>query len=145
MLPATDNNAMKASWSAPVNRLERAFEGLFEDRAFGFRPDWQGVPVSVWQDVDHVYIEADLPGVRQQDVELVVHQGMLFIRGERKAEEGRQYLYDGRAWGHFERVISLPEKVQADDVQAELTDGVLRLALPKAPESKPKKILLKSS
>jgi HSP20 family protein len=70
---------------------------------------------------------------------------MLFIRGERKPEEGRQYLYNGRVWGQFERVITLPEAVDADNVEAELTDGILRVALPKRPEAKPKTIMLKTS
>jgi len=103
------------------------------------------VPVSLWQDEDHVYVEADLPGVSEPDVQLTVHQGMLFIRGERKAAEGRTYQYDGRAWGRFERVIALPEKVQTDAVQAELSNGVLRVVLPKSPETKPKTISLKAS
>jgi HSP20 family protein len=145
MLPATHNNSAMAPWSAPVNRLDRLFDGLCEDRTFDVSPSWTGVPVSLWEDEDHVYIEADLPGVCEQDVELTVHKGMLFIRGERKAGEARQYLYDGRAWGHFERVITLPEKVDGDNVQAELVNGVLRIALPKTPESKPKKIALKTS
>jgi HSP20 family protein len=132
-------------WSAPVNRLDRLFDGLLENKAVNFRPDWPEVPVSVWQDEEHVYVEADLPGVSEPDVELTIHKGMLFIRGERKAEEGRQYLYDGRSWGHFERVLTLPEKVQAEAVQAELSNGVLRVVLPKSPEAKPKKITLKTS
>jgi HSP20 family protein len=70
---------------------------------------------------------------------------MLFIRGERKPEEDRQYLYNGRAWGRFERVITLPEAVDADNVQAELSNGILRVALPKSPQAKPKKITLKTS
>jgi HSP20 family protein len=133
---------------SPVNRWERLFERFFDDSFFndGFSPEWgAGVPVSLWQDEDHVYIEAELPGLTDQDVDVTVHNGMLFIRGERKPEEGRQYLYNGRTWGQFERVIRLPEAVDADNVQAELTHGILQVALPKSPEAKPKKITLKSS
>jgi HSP20 family protein len=124
------------------------FDRFFDDRFFhyGFTPEWgAGVPVSLWQDEDHVYIEAELPGLTDQDVDVTVHNGMLFIRGERKPEEGRQYLYNGRTWGRFERVITLPEAVDADTVQAELTNGILRVTLPKSPEAKPKKITLKTS
>jgi HSP20 family protein len=132
----------------PVNRLEGLFERFFDDSFFnyGFAPEWgAGVPVALWQDEDHFYIEAELPGLTEQDVDVTVHNGMLFIRGERKPEEGRQYLYNGRAWGRFERVITLPEAVDADNVQAELANGILRVALPKSPEAKPKKITLKTS
>ena len=103
------------------------------------------MPTAVWQDENAIHVEAELPGLTEQDVEIVVHNGVLFIRGERKVEEGRRYLYNGRAWGRFERVITLPEDVDADNVQAELTNGLLRLALPKTPESKPKRITLKTS
>jgi HSP20 family protein len=80
-----------------------------------------------------------------QDVEVTVHNGILFIRGERKVEEGREYLYNGRTWGRFERAITLPEAVDAETVEAELTNGVLRIALPKSPEAKPKRIALRTS
>jgi HSP20 family protein len=103
------------------------------------------VAVSLWQDDDHIYVEADLPGMADEDVEVTVHMGVLFIRGERKAEPGRQYLYNGRTWGRFERAITLPDEVDTEAVQAELTQGVLRVSLPKRPEAKPRKITLKSS
>ena len=149
MLPVLRNTMTRTTpWMTPVNRLERLFDRFFEDSFFnyGFTPEWgTGVPVSLWQDEDHVYIEAELPGLTDQDVDVTVHNGMLFIRGERKLEEGRQYLYNGRTWGRFERVITLPEAVDADNVQAELTNGILRVTLPKSPEAKPKKITLKTS
>jgi HSP20 family protein len=149
MLPVLRNTiAGTTPWMAPANRLERLFDRFFEDSFFNFgvTPEWgAGVPVSLWQDEDHVYLEAELPGLTEQDVDVTVHNGMLFIRGERKPEEGRQDLYNGRAWGRFERVITLPEAVDADSVQAELTNGILRVALPKSPEAKPKKITLKTS
>jgi HSP20 family protein len=81
----------------------------------------------------------------EQDVEVTIHKGVLSIRGERKVEEGRRYLYNGRTWGRFERAITLPEEVNTAEVQAELSQGVLRVALPKSPETKPRKITLRSS
>jgi HSP20 family protein len=129
--------------------MEKFFDRFFEDGFFhtGFSPEWTGagVPVAMWQDEDRLYVEADLPGMTDQDVEVTVHNGILFIRGERKVEEGREYLYNGRTWGRFERAITLPEAVDADAVEAELTNGVLRIALPKRPEAKPKRIALRTS
>jgi HSP20 family protein len=86
-----------------------------------------------------------MPGLSDSDFEVTVHNEMLYIRGERKPEGGRRYLYDGRSYGRFERSISLPEPVKADDVRATLTDGVLHIALPKSPEAKPRRIAVKSS
>jgi HSP20 family protein len=147
MLPVIRANAVMAPWTNPANRLESLFDRLFED-GIGqttFSADRGGVPMAIWQDENHVHVEAELPGLTEQELEIVVHNGVLFIRGERRAEEGRHYLYNSRSWGRFERVITLPEVVDADNVQADLTNGVLRLALPKTPESKPKKIALKTS
>ena len=78
-------------------------------------------------------------------VDVTFHGGRLFIRGERRPEAGREYLYDGRSYGRFERVIALPGGIDTDHVRAELKDGVLRLALPKSPEAKPKKIAVQAS
>jgi HSP20 family protein len=129
--------------------MEKFFDRFFEDGFFngGFSPEWSGagVPVAMWHDEDRLYVEADLPGMTDQDVEVTVHNGILFIRGERKPEAGRQYVYNGRAWGRFERAVRLPDEVDADAIQAELSRGVLRLTMPKSPETKPRKITLKSS
>jgi len=94
----------------------------------------------MWEDDDRVSIEAELPGMADKDVDISVHDGILFIRGERRPEEGRRYLYNGLTYGRFERMITLPKNVDAQQAQATLKDGVLRIDLPKSPEAKPRKI-----
>jgi HSP20 family protein len=101
--------------------------------------------VAMWEDDDRIYVEAELPGITDSDVDITVHSGMLFIRGERKPEAARSFLNNGRFYGRFERVIALPEAVNSDDMQAEMKDGVLSITLPKSPEAKPKKIALRKS
>ena len=146
MLPVLRNNSTLASVATgPVNRLDWRFEHVFGDDGVFIGQAWSGVPVAMWEDDDHVCIEAELPGVADKDVDITVHNGMLFIRGERKPEEGRRYLHNSRSYGRFERVISLPAAVKTDDVQATLRDGVLRIELPKSPEAKPKRITLKTN
>jgi HSP20 family protein len=148
MVPATRNNVTMTPWTAPINRLDGLFDRLLDDAFFGFgapRAAEAVMPISLWHDEDHIYVEADLPGMAEQDLEVIIHKGVLSIRGERKPEPGRQYLYNGRGWGRFERTITLPEEVNADDVRAELAQGVLRLTLSKSPAAKPRKIALKSS
>jgi HSP20 family protein len=146
MLPMIRNNFALAPFaSGPANRLDTFFDRVFgEDGGFQARA-WAGAPVAVWEDEDHVWIEAELPGVAEGDLDITVHNGMLFIRGERRPAEGRRYLYNGRAFGRFERVVTLPEAVNTEGVQAELKDGVLVIGLPKSPEAKPRKIELKTS
>jgi HSP20 family protein len=97
------------------------------------------------EDDEHIYVEAELPGLTDKDVDITIQGGRLSIRGEREPEEGRTYLYDGRCYGRFERAITLPAAVATDGVRAELKDGILSLTLPKRPEAKPRKIALKAS
>jgi HSP20 family protein len=145
MLPVLRNNPALASVAtSPINRLDTVFDRFFNTDGGFLGPAWSWAPVALWEDDDHVFVEAELPGVSDQDVEVTVHNGTLFIRGERKPEEGRRYLYNGRTYGRFERVINLPAAVNTDGVQARLTNGVLCVNLPKSPEAKPRKIALET-
>jgi len=145
MLPVLRNtSAWPLTSSYPVNRMDSWFDSFFGNDGGSLSRAWTGMPVAVWDDEDHFFIEAELPGVMDSDVDVTVHNGMLFIRGERRPEEGRRYLYNGRSFGRFERVITLPEAVKTDDVQATLKDGILSITLPKSPEAKPKKITLQT-
>jgi len=145
MLPVLRNtSAWTPAFAYPMNRLDTWFDRFLGDDGGSLSREWTGMPVAMWQDEDHFFLEAELPGVRDEDVDVTVHNGMLFIRGERKPAEGRRYLYNGRSYGRFERVITLPEAVKTDDVQATLKDGILSITLPKSPEAKPKKITLQA-
>lgn len=147
MLPAMRNGS--APSTRPVNRLESLFDGVFGD-TFGVpmqpwsnaAPGWGIAPVSMWEDDDHLYVEMEVPGVAEQDLDITVLKDQLVLRAERKAEEGRRYLYNSRPFGRFERMISLPEPIDAEQARAELEHGVLRISCAKRPESKPKKISL---
>lgn len=149
MLPVLRRNWFGSPADEPIARLRGEFDTLF-DRFFGgdggtLGQAWTGLPVAMWEDDDHIFIEAELPGVADKDVDVTVHNGLLFIRGERRPVEGRNYLYNGRGYGRFERVITLPEAVDTDHVQARLADGLLCLELTKTPESKPKKVTVQTS
>ena len=145
MFPVLRNSSGLASVAAgPINRLDSLFDRVFGDDGAFLGQAWSGMPVAMWQDDDHFYVEVELPGVSDQDVDITVHNGTLSIRGERKPQEGRRYLYNGRSYGRFERVITLPEAVNTDEVQATLKDGILSLTLPKSPEAKPRKITLQA-
>src|SRR3954452_11028007 len=146
MLPVLRNNSAMAPFATgPINRLDSLFDRVFGDDGGFTGQAWAGAPVAMWEDDDHISIEAELPGVAEKDLDITVHHGMLFTRGERKPEEGRRYLYNGRSYGRFERVITLPEAVNTDEAEATPTDGVLCINLPKSPEARPKKIALKTS
>jgi HSP20 family protein len=92
---------------------------------------------------DNVYVRAELPGVNAKDLEISVHDNNLLIEGERKiGAEGERASYHRREreGGTFQRVISLPTRVDAGKVTAVCKDGVLTVTLPKAAEAKPRQI-----
>jgi HSP20 family protein len=130
-----------------LSRVDSWFDRVFGEDGEGFRPATAAgnFAVSVWGDEKHLHVEAELPGVLENDLDISVHDGVLTIRAERRAEEGRAYLYNGRSFGHFERTIVLPEEVDTENVEATLSNGVLRIDLPKHPAARPRKITLKTS
>lgn len=149
MLPVMRRTAWMTP-ARPLHRLESFFDRVVEDvdRAVtkGVMPvvTWGGVPVSIWEDDGHLHIEAELPGFTRDQIDLTVHEGVLTIRGERKPVEGRAYLHDGRAYGNFERVITLPETVNPDAITAGLANGVLTVTFDKTPKAQPRKISIQN-
>jgi HSP20 family protein len=88
-------------------------------------------------------VEAALPGLKPEDVEITIENNVLTIKGETRQQadqKARNYHRIERRFGSFQRTIGLPSTVKADAIQASLTDGVLRLEIPKAEEVKPRKI-----
>jgi len=88
-------------------------------------------------------VEAALPGVKPEDVEITVENNVLTIKGETRQEtdsKDRNFHRLERRFGSFQRTIGLPTSVKADAIHASLTNGVLRLEIPKAEEVKPRKI-----
>lgn len=131
---------------ATLNRLDTLFDRFFSTGGES-GSEWTAkrMPVSVWQDDNTLFVEAELPGVLEKDLEITVNDGVLTLKAESRDEEGRAYLYNGRTFGHWERAIKLPESIDAEHVEATLTNGVLRVVLPKHPAARPKKITLKGS
>jgi len=89
------------------------------------------MPLSLWEDENHIYVEADTPGLTDKDIDVSVHDNQLVIRGERKHEQ-KGNGYDTRSYGRFEQTVTLPVEVDSDAVEAKLTNGVLSLSFPKS-------------
>jgi HSP20 family protein len=104
-------------------------------------------PVNVWEDADAFHLEAELPGMTQEQVHIAVtNRNQVTIQGERLGEEdgkGRWHRRE-RGFGRFQRVLRLPLPVEADKVEAKLEDGLLRVTLPKGEEARPRKIAVKA-
>ena len=107
--------------------------------------DWSPL-VDVSENEKEFVIRAEVPDVKKEDVKVRVESGMLRITGERHLEkETKQHKYHRieRAYGSFERSMSLPENCKPDEMTAEYKDGMLTLCLPKTAESAPKAIEVK--
>jgi len=98
--------------------------------------------LDLYQSNDNVVAVVELPGMRKEDIEISLHEGMLTVSGERKQETGENEKAERseRYVGKFRRSISLPARVDTSNVSATYKDGILTVTLPKAEEAKPKKI-----
>ncbi|HZT83083.1 MAG TPA: Hsp20/alpha crystallin family protein [Gemmataceae bacterium] len=147
MLPVLRNGSRLPTLSdEPVNRLSSWFDRFFNDDLFAPLPvprAWTALPLSMWEDEQNVYVEVDVPGLTDQDIDVSVHDGDLIIRCERKGER-KARGYDTRTYGRFEQRVTLPAAVDADKGEAKLAHGVLSVVFPKTEEARPRKIAIKS-
>lgn len=132
----------------PLNST-REFRGeldrIFNANAAGYMDavsDW--VPsVDIKEDKDAYEVSADVPGVNPKDIDVSLEEGVLTVKGERKAEnkdEGKGYTRTERVYGNFSRRFTLPDTVDADNISAKTEHGVLTLRIPKKEKALPKKI-----
>jgi HSP20 family protein len=106
-----------------------------------------GPALNAYDEGDHVVVEAQLPGMQPEDIDVSVEQGVLTIQGEMKADqerEERNYLFREHRTGRFSRSVRLPETIDSDGVKATYEQGVLRLTLPKAVRTKAHRIRIDS-
>jgi HSP20 family protein len=101
--------------------------------------------LDLYQNADNIVAVVELPGMRREEIEISLHDGMLTISGERKREASNDAKAERteRYIGKFRRSITLPTRVDANKVSASYRDGILTVTLPKAEEAKPKQIQVK--
>ncbi len=143
-----------SEWIAdPFKEMDRMLEDL--DRTFGDffgrpllrrrmedlgRPDFR-TPVIDFQDKeDHFLVEAEIPGIDKEDIEVEVKEDKLTISAEKEEEvkeEGEDYIRQERGYHSFYRELPMPDNVLTDEVEASLENGILNIQLPKKePEKK---------
>jgi len=132
-----------------MEEMERRFEDLFGRE---FPALWRRLPVveagwapaiEVFEKDDKLVVKAEIPGIKEEDIDVSVVGDTLTIKGQRKAEsEVREedYYHCERSYGSFLRSMTLPSHVDASKIEATYEDGILEVTLPKVPEVKPKKI-----
>ena len=120
-----------------MNRLLReSFEG--QDQALStssFAP-----AVDVYEDEHQVTLKIEVPGIDEKDIDVRVENNTLTVTGERKIEKEENYRRVERQYGSFTRTFTLPPTVDNEQVSANYEKGVLKIALPKKAEAKPKQI-----
>lgn len=136
-----------------LGRLRRDPEDIFE-RFFGgfvlpelktelkFEPKFD-----IKETEDGYEILADVPGMKPEDIEVTLQNGVLTIQGEKKHErenEKEKYHLVERSYGRFYRSFRVPEEINREKLGAEHKDGVLKITLPRAAEAKPKEIEVKA-
>jgi HSP20 family protein len=125
-------------FSREIDRVFDAFFGQNEQQARRWVP-----PMDLVEAEDHFVLKADLPGLSEGDVNIEVQDGSLTISGERRAEHTEQergFYRIERAFGGFNRSLTLPDGVDPDRIEASFSHGVLEVKIPKPEERKPRRI-----
>jgi HSP20 family protein len=123
-------------------RFGRVFEDLLTPWHTGEEMGWSPA-VDVTEKEDELLVTAELPGMRHEDLEVEVSDGVLTIKGEKREEReekgARRRVWE-RSYGAFERTFSLPRSVDADKVAAEFEQGVLTVHLPKTKQAQGRRV-----
>jgi HSP20 family protein len=132
---------------SPFLTLHREMNRLFDDvfnrfeggmpSLFGRGPSWPSIEVNASD--KELRVSAELPGLDEKDVEVLVDNDVLTIRGEKRSEsEDKDRHFSERYYGRFERSIALPFEVEDDKAEASFKNGVLTVTLPKSAKAQEK-------
>jgi HSP20 family protein len=106
-----------------------------------------GLTLDMYETDENLVVTTDMPGVKPENLDISITGDVLTIKGETRMEEEvkqENYHRRERRYGAFNRSVTLPVPVDADQAEARFKDGVLTLTIPKAEEAKPKVIKIKS-
>lgn len=123
--------------------MDRLFEDAFVMPRGGDGQTWGGPALNVYEEGEQLMVEAQLPGLKPEDLDINVEQGVLTISGQTVSEEERterNYLVREHRTGRFSRSLRLPATYDADACTARFEHGVLRLSFPKSESAKPRRI-----
>jgi HSP20 family protein len=122
--------------------MDRLFENFIGRGFFGTPVQSQAIQltpsIDVRENEKEIAIDAELPGMNENDVQVVVRDGVLSLKGEKKSERDEKkdtYHLVERSYGSFERLFRLPEGVNEEQIKADFNNGVLHVVIPKRPEA----------
>ncbi len=129
--------------------LHREIDRLFSEFAQGASGAQNIIPnIEISETDKAIEVSAEMPGLERKDVEISIDDDVLTIRGEKKIEESQKdknVQHSERSYGVFVRMLQLPPGVDPSSIQATMSKGVLKVAIPKPAKSKPKKIEVKEA
>lgn len=139
-----NNNLTKWNPFWEMNRLERDLLDLFSaPRSMRWTPS-----IDLTEDESRVLLEAEVPGMGPEDIEIILEDGVLTIKGKKslkKEEKKGGCVVAERSSGSFSRSFALPSDIETDGIQAKYDKGVLSVEVPKKPPKTPKQIKIKVS
>ena len=153
IVPGTrDNRQVARPAGSLFEILQREVDSVFDDFARGVSPaDSPAAHLLPSMDVAEtdkaIELTVELPGLEQKDVDISVTNNILTIRGEKKAEterEDKNYHLIERAYGTFYRAFQLPNGVDPSAITASMTNGILKVTIPKPTPAQTKKVEVKS-
>lgn len=104
--------------------------------------------VDIYSASDNIIILADMPGVAENDIDVILEKNILTISGyvpNMPAPEGYELAHGEYGIGDYQRSFTMPDEIDRDNIEASLSRGVLRVTLPKAPEAQTRKITVKAA
>jgi HSP20 family protein len=102
--------------------------------------------MDVYENNESLLVKVELPGMKKEDIDISIHEGVLSVSGESKCECNNAQTEINRSernYGRFHRSFSLPKPVAVEKVSAQYKDGILTVTLPKMEEAKPRQIEVK--
>ena len=139
-------------WSI-IDYMQQEFDKIHNRSALANTDDNGNVVTSDWapavdikEEDDHYFLVADIPGVKPEDIDVHMEEGILTIKGEReseKKEEKENYKRIERSHGVFYRRFTMPDNANAEKISAKSEHGVLEVTIPKREASQPRKISVK--
>jgi HSP20 family protein len=124
------------------DEMDRLFDFTYPSRDTGLFSGWSPT-LDLYDDKDAFVLSVELPGMKKEDIDISLQEGVLTVSGERRHEkenkEGQTFRSE-RYFGKFQRSVSLPTMVDAAKVKASYKDGILTVQLPKSEEAKPRQI-----
>lgn len=140
---ARSTKPVLSTWSPfyPLSSVGDLFDAFSDGIGAAWRPS-----LDLTEDADKFHVEVEIPGIKREELDISLQEGVLRIAGEKKGEvkETSSHRRE-RYYGKFERLIALPSEVDVAKIQAVYQDGVLTLDIPKAEAVKPTKIEVKAS